>query len=290
MRSYRSIQLAALALGVFSGAWSGAAAQGESGMAQFVQSGKFRVQVAQERVDSLKIALLDRFFAGHSDGTGPDWGHYTRYASRLQVGGSTGGAQVALPMPLRFGATQGWELLVEPLAGAQYKRTRNRGTSGFGRLKIVFNSRLLDEGPLSPSLNLATRTNIATGKDSPLGSGRGDIWGRLVAAKTFARFDLQVQSTYRQQSQLARVRHQVLRAELSGALSGAYQVAKRCQLFAEVAGTARLVRLDTARRKPGLVGTFGAALSPHPQVLCNAAMRYRSDHTYSLQPGVTIRF
>ncbi|NKB70496.1 MAG: hypothetical protein GKR89_25785 [Candidatus Latescibacteria bacterium] len=285
MGNCRNIKLAILALSFLCGVQGGVAQ--ETGMAQFVQSGKFRVQVAQQRVDSLKTALLGRFFSGQSEGTDSAWG---RYAGLFQIGASTDAARLALPMPLRFGSGARWKLLIEPLAGAQFERRQNRGGSGFGRLKVAFSGRLLNEGLLSPSLNISARTNIATGKDNPLGPGRGDFWARLVAAKTVARFSLQARSTYRQQSLLARERHEVARAELSGTLSGAFQAAKRCQLYGELAGTARLVRLDTRRRKPGIVSTLGVAFAPHPQVLCNAAVRYRSDHTYSLQPEATIRF
>lgn len=257
--------LTVLALCVLSGVPCGAVDQ----RMRMIRSGKFRIAQAQDRADGLRSRLLQRF--------GLDRLH------QFNVAAGVAGAQIELPVPLRLGTPETWELRLQPAVGADLRRQQQRRFAGTARMRATLKGNVWPEGAVRPGLQLSMRAGLS-GKDVVFAAGRGTYQGNLTLTKHLGPWTLESNAGLRSKQVVHGWRQEPTRSTADASLSAAWQRDARMEaLFAVSAGRTRAASTYTR-----VAVALGGGLAIHEQAFASLLLRYRSDGRMYLQPGLTI--
>lgn len=255
--------LTALALCALSGVPCGAVED------RLIRAGKFRIAQAQDRADGYRARLLQRFGLTRLD--------------RFELAAGGGGASLELPLALRRETSGGWQLGLRPTVGVALRRGGQRQYAGTARLRVRLDGPVWSEGQARPGLRLSLRAGLS-GKDVALAPGKAIYAGRLMLTKHIGAWTVRGSGRARSVQRLHGWQHVSAGRELDGSLSAAWQSGTQFELLMALSG-ARSVG-STGQDRHALA--IGAGMAVHPQAFVSLLLRYRSNGTMQVQPGVTI--
>ena len=220
--------------------------------------------------------------------------------SRFEIEVGSSGLRLNVPLQFDYGVPGRWELLIEPMVSAAANPTWGRWASdarrisSAGNLRAFFATLFLDERRHFPSISVSTWGRVSTGNDFPFSAGHGDGSGELIAFKQVGAVGARGRVEYTAKGELPGGRLELTRNRVNYTVGVEYRQQDRYELLGEVSATQSL--LDHAigelerRPVPRLAGTIGGGYFVHPKSFVHMSVTYRSDGTYSMQPGATFSF